>query len=76
MPVAVRRYMDDVYIAIDYGTNAQLTQATEVVRYIAAVGTSYRSRLVLDLEPEPPHRFLEVHTQCVGTSMVISFATR
>ena len=41
MPVAVCRYMDDVYIAIAYVTNDQLTLATEVVRYIAAVGTGY-----------------------------------
>ena len=41
MPVAVCRYMEDVYIGIAYVTNDQLTQATEVVRYIAAVGTGY-----------------------------------
>ena len=31
MAVSVCRYVDDVYIAIAYVTNDQLTQATEVV---------------------------------------------
>ena len=61
LPVAVCRYMDDVYIAIAYVTNGQLAQATEVVRYIAAVGTGYPPPLVLNLEPEPPQRFLEMY---------------
>ena len=46
--------------------NDQLTQATEVVRYIAAVGTGYPPPLVLNLEPEPPQRFLEMYIQCVS----------
>ena len=73
MPVAVCRYTHDVYIAIAYVTNDQLTQATEVVRYIAAVGTGYPPPLVLNLEPEGPQRFLEMYIQCVGTAIVISF---
>ena len=73
MPVAVCRCMDDVYIAIAYVTNDQLTQATEVVCYIAAVGTGYPPPLVLNLEPEGPQRFLEMYIQCVGTAIVISF---
>ena len=73
MPVAVCRYMDDVHIAIVYITNAQLTLATEVVRYIAAVGTGYPPPLVLNLEPEPPQRFLEMYIQCVEIVIVISF---
>ena len=66
--------MDDVYIAIAYAivTNGQLTQATEVVRYIAAVGTGYPPPLVLNLDPEGPQRFLEMYIQCAGTSIVIS----
>ena len=39
MPVAACRYMDDVYIAIAHVPNDQLALATEVVRYIADVGT-------------------------------------
>ena len=73
MPVAVCRHMDDVYIAIAYVTNDQLTQATEVARYFAAVGTGYPPPLVLNLEPEGPQRFLEMYIQCVGTAIVISF---
>ena len=56
------------YIAIAYATNDQLTLATEVVRYIAAVGPP----LLLNLEPEPAQRFLEIHIiQCEGTAIVI-----
>ena len=73
MPVAVCRHMDDVYIAIAYVTDDQLTLATEVVRYIAAVGTGYPPPLVLNLEPEGPQKFLEMYIQCVGTAIVISF---
>ena len=73
--VAVCRYMDHVYITIAYVTNGHLTQATEVVRYIAAVGTGYPPPLVLNLEPEPPQRFLEMY-QCVGTVSVISFFSK
>ena len=67
--------MDDVYIAIAYVTctDDQLTLATEVIRYIAAVGTDYPPPLVLNLDPEGPQRFLEMYVQCVGTAIVISF---
>ena len=65
--------MDDVYIAIAYVTDDQMALATEVVRYIAAVGTGYPPQLVLNPEPEDPQRFLEMHVQCVGTAIVISF---
>ena len=70
MPVSVCRYMDDVHIVIAYVTDDQLTQATEVVRYIAAVGTGYPPPLVLNLEPEGPQRFLDMYIQCVGTSII------
>ena len=56
--------MDDVYIGIAYATSDQLAQATEVVRYIAAVGTGYPPPLVLNLEPEAPQRFVEMFIQC------------
>ena len=72
MPVAVCRYEDDVYIAIAYATNDQLTQAAEVVRYVAAVGTATSAHL----EPEGPHRFVEMYTQCVGTTIMISFFSK
>ena len=54
IPVALCRYIDDAYIAIAYATNDQLTQATEVVRYIAAASTGYPPPLVLNLQPEDP----------------------
>ena len=62
-----------IIIAIAYVTNDQLTQATEVVRYIAAVGNGYPPPLVLNLEPEGPQRFLDMYIQFVGTAIVISF---
>ena len=79
MPVAVCRYMGDVYIAIAYVTDEQLTLATctEVVRYIAAVGTGYPPPLVLNLEPECP-QFLEMtlYIRGEGTSIVISLSNK
>ena len=55
LPVAVCRYMDDVYnIAIAYAEDDQLVQATQVVHFIAAAGTGYPPPLVLNLEPEGP----------------------
>ena len=41
LPCAVCRYMDDVYVAIAYANEDHLTQATEVVHFIAAEGTGY-----------------------------------
>ena len=76
MPVAVYRYMDHVCIDIAYGphiANDERTLATEVVRYIAAVGTGYPPPLVFNQEPEGPQRFLEMCIRCVGTATVISF---
>ena len=57
LPVAVCRYMDDVYINIAYANDDQLMQATQVLNFIASAGTGYPPPLVLSLEPEGPHRF-------------------
>ena len=61
------------YVAIAYANEDHLTQATEVVHFIAAEGTGYPPPLVLNLEPEGPHRFLELYIKCVGTAIVVSF---
>ena len=73
LPVAVCRYMDDVYVAIAYAEDDQLVQATRVVHFIAVAGTGYPPPLVLNLKPEGPQRFLEMSIECVGTAIVVSF---
>ena len=73
---AVCRYMDDVYVTIAYANEDHLTQATEVVNFIAAEGTGYPPPLVLNLEPEGPQRFLELYIKCVGTAIVVSFFSK
>ena len=40
------------------------------------MGADYPPLLVLNLEPEDPQRFLEMHIQCVGTTIVISFFSK
>ena len=65
--------MDDVFLAVAYQNNKQLSNATNLAMDNAAEGTSYPHPLVLNLEPEGTQRFLGLSVNAVDSMMVTSF---